>query len=73
MNADVALYLMDRGKRQLPLLLKVTLFIPHMFLVSLLFQGPLVGVNPVQIRATVDLYPGSSFGGSTSQPENPAG
>ncbi|XP_061595422.1 SPARC-like protein 1 [Cololabis saira] len=34
--------------------------------------GPLVGVNPVQIRATVDLYPGSSFSGSTDLPENPA-
>uniref|UniRef100_A0A7N8XAF5 SPARC-like 1 n=1 Tax=Mastacembelus armatus TaxID=205130 RepID=A0A7N8XAF5_9TELE len=36
--------------------------------------GPLVGVNPVQIRATVDLYPRSrSFlGGGIHRPESPA-
>lgn len=38
-------------------------------------QGPLVGMNPVQIRATVDLYPSSrpSLGGGTHRPEAPAG
>ena len=38
-------------------------------------QGPLVGMNPVQIRATVDLYPGSrpSLGGGVHHPEAPAG
>uniref|UniRef100_A0A3B4WTB5 SPARC-like 1 n=1 Tax=Seriola lalandi dorsalis TaxID=1841481 RepID=A0A3B4WTB5_SERLL len=36
--------------------------------------GPLVGMNPVQIRATVDLYPSSrpSLGGSIHHPEAPA-
>ncbi|KAJ4923322.1 hypothetical protein JOQ06_016444 [Pogonophryne albipinna] len=36
--------------------------------------GPLVGMNPVQIRATVDLYPGSrpSPGGGIHRPEAPA-
>ncbi|XP_010766484.1 SPARC-like protein 1 [Notothenia coriiceps] len=36
--------------------------------------GPLVGMNPVQIRATVDLYPGSrpSPGGGVHRPEAPA-
>ncbi|KAI4832644.1 hypothetical protein KUCAC02_015606 [Chaenocephalus aceratus] len=36
--------------------------------------GPLVGMNPVQIRATVDLYPGSrpSPGGGVHRPESPA-
>uniref|UniRef100_A0A8C2X117 Uncharacterized protein n=1 Tax=Cyclopterus lumpus TaxID=8103 RepID=A0A8C2X117_CYCLU len=36
--------------------------------------GPLVGMNPVQIRATVDLYPGSrpSLGGGVHHPEAPA-
>ncbi|KAF3687698.1 SPARC Osteonectin [Channa argus] len=36
--------------------------------------GPLVGMNPVQIRATVDLYPNtrSSLGGSTHSEEAPA-
>ncbi|KAK1885912.1 hypothetical protein KUDE01_029630 [Dissostichus eleginoides] len=36
--------------------------------------GPLVGMNPVQIRATVDLYPGSrpSPGGGLHRPEAPA-
>lgn len=39
------------------------------------FQGPLVGMNPVQIRATVELYPSSrlSPGGGTHHPEGPAG
>ena len=39
------------------------------------FQGPLVGMNPVQIRATVDLYPSSrpSLGGSIHHSEAPAG
>lgn len=38
-------------------------------------QGPLVGMNPVQIRATVDLYPSSrpSLGESTHHPESLAG
>ncbi|XP_059185876.1 SPARC-like protein 1 [Centropristis striata] len=36
--------------------------------------GPLVGMNPVQIRATVDLYPSSrpSLGGGVHHPEAPA-
>ncbi|XP_030597196.1 SPARC-like protein 1 isoform X2 [Archocentrus centrarchus] len=36
--------------------------------------GPLVGMNPVQIRATVDLYPMArpSLGGGTHLPETPA-
>ncbi|XP_070774556.1 SPARC-like protein 1 [Enoplosus armatus] len=36
--------------------------------------GPLVGMNPVQIRATVDLYPSSrsSLGGGVHRPEAPA-
>ncbi|XP_034542718.1 SPARC-like protein 1 [Notolabrus celidotus] len=36
--------------------------------------GPLVGMNPVQIRATVDLYPSSrsSLGGSTHRSDAPA-
>ncbi|KAK2817078.1 hypothetical protein Q5P01_025269 [Channa striata] len=36
--------------------------------------GPLVGMNPVQIRATVDLYPNtrSSIGGSTHSAEAPS-
>nr|XP_046235328.1 SPARC-like protein 1 [Scatophagus argus] len=36
--------------------------------------GPLVGMNPVQIRATVDLYPTSrsSLGGAVHRPEAPA-
>ncbi|XP_067440826.1 SPARC-like protein 1 [Thunnus thynnus] len=36
--------------------------------------GPLVGMNPVQIRATVDLYPSSrpSLGGGIHHPEAPA-
>ncbi|XP_071361369.1 SPARC-like protein 1 [Trachinotus anak] len=36
--------------------------------------GPLVGMNPVQIRATVDLYPSSrpSVGGGVHHPEAPA-
>ncbi|XP_068445012.1 SPARC-like protein 1 [Clinocottus analis] len=36
--------------------------------------GPLVGMNPVQIRATVDLYPGTrpSLGGGVHHPEAPA-
>ncbi|KAM7009317.1 SPARC-like protein 1 [Tautogolabrus adspersus] len=36
--------------------------------------GPLVGMNPVQIRATVDLYPSSraSHGGGVHHPEAPA-
>ncbi|XP_030256080.1 SPARC-like protein 1 [Sparus aurata] len=36
--------------------------------------GPLVGMNPVQIRATVDLYPSSrsSLGGGAHHPESPA-
>ncbi|XP_075946637.1 uncharacterized protein LOC142948466 [Anarhichas minor] len=36
--------------------------------------GPLVGMNPVQIRATVDLYPSSrtSVGGGAHRPEAPA-
>uniref|UniRef100_A0A3Q1K3C4 Kazal-like domain-containing protein n=1 Tax=Anabas testudineus TaxID=64144 RepID=A0A3Q1K3C4_ANATE len=36
--------------------------------------GPLVGMNPVQIRATVDLYPSSrpSLGESAHHPETPA-
>ncbi|XP_069570186.1 SPARC-like protein 1 [Brachyistius frenatus] len=36
--------------------------------------GPLVGMNPVQIRATVDLYPRArpSFDGSIHLPETPA-
>ncbi len=40
-----------------------------------LFQGPLVGMNPVQIRATVDLYPSSrpSAGGVVHGPEAPTG
>ncbi|XP_044045122.1 SPARC-like protein 1 [Siniperca chuatsi] len=35
--------------------------------------GPLVGMNPVQIRATVDLYPSSrsSLGGGVHRPEAP--
>lgn len=39
------------------------------------FQGPLVGMNPVQIRATVDLYPRSrpSLSGGIRLPEAPAG
>lgn len=45
-----------------------------MFLVYV-SQGPLVGMNPVQIRATVELYPSSrpSLGGGTQHPETPAG
>ena len=40
-----------------------------------LFQGPLVGMNPVQIRVTADLYPGSrsAVGGGVDHPEIPAG
>ncbi|XP_040892334.1 SPARC-like protein 1 [Toxotes jaculatrix] len=36
--------------------------------------GPLVGMNPVQIRASVDLYPSSrpSLGGSVHHPDAPA-
>lgn len=48
---------------------------PISFTPSSHFQGPLVGMNPVQIRATVDLYPSSrpSVGGSIHHPEAPAG
>lgn len=40
-----------------------------------LLQGPLVGMNPVQIRATLDLYPSSraSPPGGVHHPEAPAG
>lgn len=40
-----------------------------------LSQGPLVGVNPVQIRAAADLYPRSrpSLGGGIHLPETPTG
>ncbi|XP_028262725.1 SPARC-like protein 1 [Parambassis ranga] len=34
--------------------------------------GPLVGMNPVQIRATVDLYPRSTLSGGIRLPEAPA-
>lgn len=37
-----------------------------------LFQGPLVGMNPVQIRATADLYP-SSRSSPSGHPDAPAG
>lgn len=40
-----------------------------------LSQGPLVGVNPVQIRAAAELYPRSrpSLGGDIQLPETPTG
>lgn len=38
-------------------------------------QGSIVGMNPVQIRATVDLYPStrSALAGHVHHPEAPAG
>lgn len=41
--------------------------------VFVLSQGPLVGVNPVQIRAAADLYPRSRPSLGIHLPETPTG
>lgn len=58
----------------LPVVAETFLFF-YLHLSCVLFQGPLVGMNPVQIRATVDLYPSSrpSLGGGIHHPEAPVG
>lgn len=56
-----------------PFHVQTAVFLCH-FHVSFL-QGSLVGMNPVQIRAAVDLYPRtrSALAGHIHHPEAPAG
>lgn len=58
-----------------PVVVGTFFMIFYLHVSCVLFQGPLVGMNPVQIRATVDLYPSSrpSLGGGIHHPEAPAG
>lgn len=45
----------------------------YVMFMFLFFQGSIVGMNPVQIRATVDLYPSSRAAPAAQHPEAAAG